>query len=76
VPDASNFLEFKVVGDASIIAVDNGDPLNEQSFNSTSIKAFNGKGLVIIQSTKKKGEFTLYAESEGLAGAQVYVSTN
>ena len=76
VPDASNLLEFKVVGDASIIAVDNGDPLNEQSFSSTSIKAFNGKALVIIQSTKKKGEFTFDAKSEGLAGAQVYVSTN
>jgi beta-galactosidase len=76
VPDASNLLEFKVVGDASIIAVDNGDPLNEQSFDSTSIKVFNGKGLVIVQSARKKGEFTFYVESEGLTGAQVYVSTN
>ena len=75
VPDASNEMTFKVEGDASIIAVDNGDPLNEYSFNGTTLKAFNGKGLVIIRSTKEKGEFTFYAESEGLAGAQVSVST-
>jgi len=76
VPDASNLMEFKVEGDASIIAVDNGDPLNEHSFNSPMLKAFNGKGLVIIQSTRKKGEFTFYVKSKGLAGAQVYVSTH
>jgi len=70
VPDASNRINFRVEGEATIIAVDNGDPLNEESFLSSSRKAFNGKCLVIIKSTRTKGEFTLYAESEGLEGSK------
>lgn len=76
VPDASNGIVFKVEGEATIIAVDNGDPLNQESFISTSQKAFNGKCLVILKSTKTKGEFTFHAESEGLAGAKVTVTSN
>jgi len=75
VPDASNRINFKLEGDATIIAVDNGDPLNEESYNSNSLKVFNGKCLVIIKSTKTKGEFTFYAESEGLEMARVTISS-
>ncbi len=75
VPDASNKIILKIEGDATIIAVDNGDPLNEESYNSSSLKAFNGKCLVIIKSTKTKGEFTFYAESEGLEMARVTISS-
>jgi beta-galactosidase len=66
VPDASNRLHFKVEGEAEILAVDNGDPLNEESYGSPTRKAFHGKCLVILKSTGKAGEITLYAESEGL----------
>jgi beta-galactosidase len=76
VPDAANEMAFKVTGEATIMAVDNGDPLNEHSFISTKLKAFNGKALVIIRSTKKKGAFMFYAESEGLEGEQVLMSTH
>jgi len=76
VPDASNKISFRLEGDASIIAVDNGDPLNEHGFDSSSIRAFNGKSLVIVQSTKEAGQFMLFAESESLAGAQIQVSTH
>lgn len=71
IPNASNRINFRVEGEAEIIAVDNGDPLNEESFDSPSRKAFNGLCLVILKSTKTKGEFMLYAESEGLEGAQI-----
>jgi beta-galactosidase len=76
VPDALNRINFKVEGDATIIGVDNGDPLNEESYNSNSLKVFNGKCLVIIKSTKTKSEFTFYAESDGLAGAKVRVEVH
>jgi beta-galactosidase len=71
VPDASNRINFRVVGEAEIIAVDNGDPLNEESFISPSRKTFNGKCLVILKSTGTAGEFTLYAESDGLESTAV-----
>jgi beta-galactosidase len=76
VPDASDTIFFRLEGDASIIAVDNGDPLNEHGFDSHSIRAFSGKSLVIAQSTKEAGQFRLFAESESLAGAQIQVTTD
>ena len=76
VPDASNRIHFKVEGEAKIIAVDNGDPLNEESYGSSNRKAFNGKCLVILKSTGKAGEITLLAESQGLEGAEVAIVSN
>jgi len=75
VPTASNKINFRVEGEGTIMAVDNGDPSSQESFCSSSRKAFNGKCLLIVKSTKKRGRFTVYAESEGLAGAEVKVST-
>jgi len=73
VPDASNRLHFKVVGEAEIIAVDNGDPINEESYGSSARKAFNGKCLVILKSTGKAGEITLLAQSDGLETEEVTI---
>lgn len=71
VPDAANRLVFSIEGEAEIIAVDNGDPLNQEAYNSPSRKSFNGKCLVILKSTGRAGKFTLSASSEGLEGATV-----
>jgi beta-galactosidase len=73
VPDSSNRIHFKVEGEATIIAVDNGDPLNEESYGSNTRKAFNGKCLIILKSTGKAGKFTVFAESDELTGAEVTV---
>jgi len=73
VPDASNRLHFRVEGEAEIIAVDNGDPLNEESYGSSSRKAFNGKCLVILKSRGMAGEITLFAESDGLEGEEIKI---
>jgi len=74
VPDALSRIQFKVEGEATILAVDNGDPLNEENFDSPSRKAFNGKCLVILKSTGKSGKFTVFAEADGLVGAEVTVA--
>jgi beta-galactosidase len=75
VPNASNRIHFKVEGDATIIAVDNGDPLNEESYGSNTRKTFNGKCLVILKSTGKAGKFTVFAESDGLTSAKLAIIT-
>jgi len=75
VPDASNKLIFNIEGDAKIIAVDNGDPMSQESFTGNSRKAFNGKCLVILKSTQTKGKFTFQAESDRLEMAEITVST-
>jgi len=74
VPIATNRIYFRVEGEAAtIIAVDNGDPLNEESYGSNSRKAFNGKCLVILKSTGIAGKFSVFAEADGLKGAEVSV---
>ena len=75
VPDASNRMHFKTEGEATIIAVDNGDPMNEESYAGNNRKAFNGKCLVILKSTGESGKFTLSAEAIGLEGAEVTIKT-
>jgi len=60
-----------VEGEAAILAVDNGDPKSLERFTGNSRKAFNGKCLVVLKSSNKAGTFKLFAESDGLEGAEI-----
>ena len=71
VPNASNDIKFTITGEATILAVDNGDPKSEESFVGDSRKAFNGKCIIIVKTTQKAGEIKITAESEGLVKAVV-----
>ncbi len=75
VPDALNEIKFNVDGEAEIIAIDNGDPLNEESYRTPTRKAFNGKCLVILKATKQSGRFTVSAESAGLASNEITITS-
>ncbi len=74
VPDAMNRVNFAIDGDATILGIDNGDPINEDSFVGNTVKAFNGKCLVIVRSNGNKGKFTVTATSDGLESAKVSVT--
>ena len=75
VPIASNMINFTIEGDGEIIAVDNGDPMCEISFNAHSRPVFNGKCLLIVKSTKKAGDIIIKADSQDLEGAEVRVTS-
>lgn len=75
VPKASNPIVFEVEGEGSILALDNGDPKSEESFVGNSRSAFNGKCLIIVKSTTKKGTIKINAQSEGLQGAAISVQS-
>lgn len=75
VAGAKNKIEFSIEGDGKIVGVDNGDPTDLDSYKGTSRKAFSGKALVIVQSTKNEGSFTLTASSNGLESDSVTVNT-
>lgn len=75
VPYALNEIKFRVEGEATILAVDNGDPKSRESFVGNTRSAFSGKCLIILKSTKKAGKFTVYAEADRLQGAEVSVTT-
>ena len=49
-PNADNELHFTLTGAADIAGLDNGDPINHESFQGTDHKAFHGLGLAILRS--------------------------
>lgn len=58
-PKADNLLFFEAEGEASLKAVCNGDPTDQTSFASNYMRAFNGKLVVILQSSTKEGKAKL-----------------
>jgi len=74
-PQANNLIHFSIEGEGLVKAVGNGDPTSLESFVKPFRKTFNGKCMVIVQSTKTAGEFTLKAESEGLETREIKIKT-
>lgn len=71
VPDASNLVEFDMIGRGFIAGVDNGYQASHEPFKAKQRKAFNGMCLVIVQSNGKAGNILLEATSEGLDPATI-----
>ena len=75
VPNAHNLIRFNIVGPATTIGVENGDPMDQASTKINQRKAFNGKCLLILQSQKKSEKITIEASSEGLESAYITIDT-
>ncbi|MFR9651181.1 MAG: sugar-binding domain-containing protein [Rikenellaceae bacterium] len=75
VPTANNMIDFSVKGAATIAGVDNGDNMCHESFKGSSHSAFNGKCLVILESTKVAGKITLTIKSKGLEGKTIMLES-
>jgi beta-galactosidase len=76
VPRAKNRVSFEVSGPAEIVATDNGDATNLESFQAKERAAYNGLVLVIVRTKAgASGPITLRAKSKGLAGAEVMISS-
>lgn len=75
VPNANNLIDFEVIGEATLIAVGNGDNMNFESFQDSSRKAFNGKALAIIQTTENTGKIIFKASSKGLETSTIEFKT-
>jgi beta-galactosidase len=56
-----------------LIGVGNGDPTNQESDKGLSRKAFSGRCMAIVQSTKLADNITVEATSPGLTPAQVTI---
>lgn len=75
VPDALDRVTFQVEGDGELVGVDNGWTTDHDSYQADNRRAFNGKVLAIVKSTKKAGSFTVTATAEGLESDSVTVTT-
>lgn len=58
-PRANNLLFFSVSGTGKLKALCNGDAIDQTSFGSNYMRAFNGKIVAVIESGKESGEIAL-----------------
>lgn len=75
VPNADDRVTFKVEGAGKLVGVDNGKTTDHQSYQDDNRKAFSGKLVAIVQSTKTAGDITVTATAEGLKPATTTITT-
>jgi beta-galactosidase len=75
VPDAANEVKFEIDGPAAIIGIGNGDLNNTEDCKAPVHKAYQGRGLAIIQSKSTAGKITLKASSPGLEAATAILNS-
>jgi len=76
VPRSNNRIEFSIVGPGEIVATDNGDSYNLESFTSHKREAFNGLALVIVRfKAGKSGIITVTTKSPGLKDTTVIIKS-
>ena len=68
-PNAENRLEFNISGPGIIAGVDNANIKDIDPYVGTSRKAWHGRALVIIRSTRSAGNIKLTVSSKGLHNA-------
>ena len=73
-PTAGKLVKFAVTG-GRIIGVGNGDPSCHESDKGSERSLFNGYAQVIVQTTREPSEIRLTARSEGLAPAEITVTS-
>ena len=77
---ANNELTYTLEGEGKIVGLDNGNASDTTSYKpdtdtSGSRSAFNGKALVIVQSTKDAGEINLTVSGEGIESQSIKIKT-
>jgi beta-galactosidase len=74
-PNAENLLNFKIEGSGVIAGVDNANIKDSDPYVATSRKAWHGRALVVIRSSKKPGQIKLSVSSEGLSDSSITIGT-
>jgi beta-galactosidase len=72
-PNAQNQLRFSISGPGIIAGVDNGDIKDTDPFSGTNRKAWHGRALVVVRSTRDAGNIKLTVSSEGITEASVMI---
>jgi beta-galactosidase len=75
IPDSETSIHFSTTGPAKIIAVDNGNLLDHDPFQSPepeqTRKLYEGHAIAILRATSPSGTITLTATTEGLPPAAI-----
>lgn len=70
-PLATNNIRFSINGEGLIRGVCNGDATSVQNMTGNEMQLFNGRAVVIVQSSKKTGDIRLSAASDGIAEGKI-----
>lgn len=65
-PKANPMLFFDVTGNARLKAVCNGDATDQTAFSSNYMRTFNGKMVMVVESSKDEGEAIVKASGNNL----------
>jgi beta-galactosidase len=76
VPDAAAEVTFDLAGPAKILGIGNGDVNNSENCQAGIHRAYQGRGLAIIQTTPTPGAITLQATAPGLQPATLALQSN
>jgi len=74
-PTASNQLNFNVKGEGEYRAACNGDATSLEQFHKPTMKAFNGKLVVLVQSSTQAGNIELTVSGKGLKKEKITLSS-
>ena len=74
-PNAQNQLQFDISGQGVIAGVDNANLKDIDQYVGNTRKAWNGRALVVIRSTKVAGEIKLKVSSPGLIESVVTITS-
>ena len=75
-PTAENLVNFALTGPGVIVAVGNANPTSTESYQQPKRKAWQGRCLVIIKSTKQSGAITLTASAQGIPTTKVVITSS
>jgi beta-galactosidase len=73
-PKAEDLLKFSIKGPGIIVGVGNANPMSLESYQLQERKAWQGRCLVIVKSTKKEGKITLSASADGITSSQLTIT--
>ena len=74
-PNAENQIFFNVEGQGRIEGVDNGSQFSMERYKADNRKAFFGKCMVVVRSSKEAGQITVTAKGVDLKDAKVVLET-
>lgn len=75
VEDAADLINTSVSGDGELMALDNGDQVDHEPYDSGKRKLFNGKLVAIVKSTTDAGTMTLNVEADGIKDQSITIKT-
>ena len=76
VPTADTLVSFYVSGPARILAIGSGDPANHENETDAAHRAYQGRGLAVLQAQREPGTATVSVSAPGLEGMNIKLNVN